>query len=151
LRSLISYGFGKSGQHAFGRRSRCVAQHIGPGVFNVMRETANHQDNSVVTAAKDTLGLDAKPLRPCDANEIRREARARNLPIAFDRNAGGALAYRSCALNDKIVCKPAQVASLPLQAIDFAEIHAERVGAKRSRRKRAPMQFSLRKPVPAVS
>ena len=65
------------------------------------------------------------------------EARARNLPVAFDRNAGGALACGSCALNDKIVCKPAQVASLPLQAIDFAEIHAERVGPRQEIKKKA--------------
>ena len=106
-------------------------------VFNVMRKTSDHKDNSVVAAAKDSLRLDAEPLRPCDANEIRREARARNLPVAFDRNAGGALACRSCALNDKIVCKPAQVASLPLQAIDFAEIHAERVGSRQEIEKKA--------------
>lgn len=102
-----------------------------------MRKISDHKDNSVVAAAKDTLRLDAEPLRPCCANEIRREARARNLPIAFDRNAGGALACRSRALNDKIVCKPAQVASLPLQAIDFAEIHAERVGPRQEIEKKA--------------
>src|SRR6266481_4863019 len=132
LRSLISYGFGKSGRCAQG-----VAEQIRPGVFNVMRKTSDHKGDSVVAAAKDTLRLDAEPLRPCDANEIRREARARNLPVAFYRNAGGALACGSCALNDKIVCKPAPVASLPLQAIDFAEIHAERVGPRQEIKKKA--------------
>lgn len=71
-----------------------------------------------------------EPLRPRDANEIRRETRARDLPVAFDRNSGGALGYRSRAFDDKIVCKPVQVSSLPLQAIDLAEIGAERVGPR---------------------
>jgi hypothetical protein len=46
-----------------------------------MRQAADHQNNRIVTASKDTLGLDAEPLRPCGGDEIRREARARNLPI----------------------------------------------------------------------
>jgi hypothetical protein len=57
-----------------------------------LRQASDHQDDSVVAAAEDTLGLDAEPLLPCDGDEIRREARACNLPIAFDRYADGALA-----------------------------------------------------------
>src|SRR5271166_3204485 len=102
-----------------------------------MRQASDHQDNSVVAAAKDTLGLDAEPLLPCDGDEIRRETRARNLPIAFDRNAGGALAGRSRALDNEIVCKPAEVTSLPLHSVDLAELLAERVGPGQEIEKKA--------------
>jgi YD repeat-containing protein len=68
---------------------------------------------------------------------VGREARTGDLPVAFDRNAGGALARGSRALNDKIVSKPAQVASLPLQAVDLAEVHAERVGPRQEIEKKA--------------
>src|SRR5262249_15010615 len=73
LRAVGGYGLGKPSEHAVGRCAQGVAEQIRPGAFDIMRETANHQDNSVVAAAKDTLSLDAEPLRPCDANEIRRE------------------------------------------------------------------------------
>jgi hypothetical protein len=53
------------------------------------------------------------------------------LSIALDRYSGGAPAGGSYAVDNKVVGKPTQVASLPLHAIDFAEIDAERVGADR--------------------
>jgi hypothetical protein len=76
-------------------------------------------------------------LRPGGGNEVRGEARARDLPFAFDRNAGGVLAGGSGALDHKIVRKPAQVASLPLHAVDFAEIRAECVGPGQKIQKKA--------------
>ena len=92
MRTVGGFGLDKPRDHAVGRCGQGVADQVRPGVFDTMRQTSDHQDNSVVAAAKDTLGLDAEPLLPCDGDEIRREARACNLPIAFDRNAGGAFA-----------------------------------------------------------
>jgi hypothetical protein len=137
LRTVGGFGLDKPREHAVGRRDQGVADQLRPGVLDIMRQATDHQDNSVVAAAKDTLGLDAEPLLPCDGDEIRREALARNLPIAFDRNAGGALAGRSRALDNEIVCKPAEVTSLLLHSVDLAELLAERVGPGQEIEKKA--------------
>lgn len=79
-------------------------------------------------------------MRPRDADEIGREAGAGNLPIAFDRYAGGALADGSRAVDDKVVREPAQIAALPLDPIDLAEIDA-----KPGRISNTPMPESARR------
>ncbi|WP_334390662.1 hypothetical protein [Bradyrhizobium sp. AZCC 2262] len=137
MRAVVGSGLGEPGEHTVGRRDQGIADQVRPGVFDILRQGADHQNNRIVAAAKDTLGLDAEPLRPDGGDEVPGKARARDLPIAFDRNAGGALAGGSRALDHKIVCKPAQVASLPLHAVDFTEIRTEPVGPGQEIEKKA--------------
>src|SRR5262249_32409691 len=104
-----------------------VGEQIPRSVFNIIRQASNHKNNGIVAGAKGAICFDAEPLCPGNADEIGREAGAGNLPIAFDRYAGGALAGGGRAADDKVVREPAQIAALPLDPIDLAEIDAERV------------------------